>query len=318
MPTIVLRDIRFSGYCGVTENERHRSQWISIDLDLVCSTQRALTSDDLADTVDYARVVSRVQEVGTRRPVHLLEALAHEISEALLSEFPIASLRILVKKVAPPIPNVHGSVGIRLSRAQHVPERRFASTAQTEGPAPFLAEQHHRLPKGLILDLAAGFGRNALYLAQQGYSVVAIDRDPEALAHIEHIAQSHHWPITVQHRDLELQPTVDPQSFGTDVFDGIIVFFYLYRPLFPALLTALKPGGVLVYETFLIDNHIVRQHPRRKEFCLEHNELLSLTQGLRILHYDEGEHETGSDHRTAFTARLVAQKPSPRLAASTS
>jgi hypothetical protein len=63
-----------------------------------------------------------------------------------------------------------------------------------------------------------------------------------------------------------------------------------------------------MYETFLLDNHIHRQHPRRKEFCLESNELLSLLHGFRILHYDEGDHEDPLRREQAFTARAVARK----------
>jgi hypothetical protein len=65
---------------------------------------------------------------------------------------------------------------------------------------------------------------------------------------------------------------------------------------------------MLIYETFLIDNHMQYQHPRRKEFCLMHNELLRLVPGFRILHYEEGRREEGLDSERVFTARLVAQK----------
>jgi hypothetical protein len=88
----------------------------------------------------------------------------------------------------------------------------------------------------------------------------------------------------------------------------IIGFFYLFRPLFAPILQALKPGGMLVYETFLIDNYFRHHHPRRWEFCLAHNELLRLTSSLRVLHYDEGEHQDSSA-ASPLTARLVAQKP---------
>ena len=65
---------------------------------------------------------------------------------------------------------------------------------------------------------------------------------------------------------------------------------------------------MLIYETFLIDNHHQFQHPRRKEFCLEHNELLHLTHDLRVLYYEEGQHEDHTGPQQTFTARLVAQK----------
>jgi hypothetical protein len=111
--------------------------------------------------------------------------------------------------------------------------------------------------------------------------------------------------------DLEPEPgvtfTLNKEQYN-ERYDGVLVFFYLYRPLFPAIIKALKPGGVLVYETFLIDNHDHYHHPRRKEFCLEHNELLRLTQGLRVLHYEEGQHQGTEENEQPFTARLVARK----------
>jgi hypothetical protein len=88
----------------------------------------------------------------------------------------------------------------------------------------------------------------------------------------------------------------------------ILVFFYLYRPLFPQLIKALKPGGVILYETFLLENHLHRQHPRRKEFCLEPNELLTLLRDVQVLHYDEGDHRGTSEADRAFTARILARK----------
>ena len=87
----------------------------------------------------------------------------------------------------------------------------------------------------------------------------------------------------------------------------VTVFFYLQRDLFPQIMRALKTGGLLVYETFLIDNHERFSHPRRREFCLGHNELLSLCHELRVLAYREG----ALDPRTGpFTAAVLARRPS--------
>ena len=74
----------------------------------------------------------------------------------------------------------------------------------------------------------------------------------------------------------------------------------------PQIVQALKPGGILVYETFLIDNHERFNHPRRREFCLNHNELLSLFGELRVLAYREG---ASAPDKGPFTAALVAQRP---------
>jgi len=147
-------------------------------------------------------------------------------------------------------------------------------------------------------------------LAAQGYQVHAIDRNLEALESALAEAQSRQIStFTAQAIDLEGNPENAP-SLGTQVYDGMIVFFYLFRPLFPSIIQALKPGGILIYETFLIDNHHHFQHPRRTEFCLQHNELLLLINGLRVLDYHEGIREQDSaNSQPAFTARLVAQKP---------
>ena len=109
-------------------------------------------------------------------------------------------------------------------------------------------------------------------------------------------------------QDLELPPPHDP-DLGIERYDVIVVCFYLHRALFPALIDALKPNGMLLYETFTIDNYFHHRHPKRWEFCLAHNELLRLTSPLRTLHYDEGEHDGGHGAGSAFTAQLLAQKP---------
>jgi SAM-dependent methyltransferase len=160
------------------------------------------------------------------------------------------------------------------------------------------------LPKGTVLDVAAGQGRNALYLASHGYTVEAIDHDQAALAVLARAAERKNLSnLRVRCMDLERSPEIQKDSC-----DAIVVFFFLFRPLVPVLIQALKPGGVLIYETFLIDNHIRHQHPRRREFCLEHNELLHLASGLRILYYDEGRHGRERGDEDAFTAQLLARK----------
>jgi 2-polyprenyl-3-methyl-5-hydroxy-6-metoxy-1,4-benzoquinol methylase len=154
------------------------------------------------------------------------------------------------------------------------------------------------------LDVAAGRGRNALYLASHGFTVEAIDWDEQALATLREMAVERDLSnVTVRIKDLEADPTLPKEHY-----DSVIIFFYLQRDLFPALISALKPNGILMYETFLIDNHVRRLHPRRREFCLAHNELLRLVGGLRVLFYEEGEHEDARGAEPAVTARLIARK----------
>ncbi len=223
----------------------------------------------------------------------------------LFSEFPVERIRIWLRKLHAPLPMVTGSVGIRLERTRTAPARHTADPL----PAPFLLQQFPRLPKGKALDVAAGTGRNTLYLLENGMEVEAIDQDGDALLQLSEVARARHL-TQLKTRTLDLERTPDhPPDLGRDQYDTILVFFYLFRPLLAPIMDALKPGGVLVYETFLIDNYFRHRHPRRWEFCLAHNELLRLTSPLRVLHYDEGEHQgSHGDDAPVFTAQLVAQK----------
>jgi SAM-dependent methyltransferase len=228
----------------------------------------------------------------------------------LFTEFPISRARVWLRKPAPPITQRAGSVGVKLDRP------RAACHAKSGDPAPsrFVAQQLHRLPKGRALDVACGSGRHALYLAAHGLEVEAIDRDSEGLSTLRTAAAQRHLShLTITQVDLE-RSTEERPEFPPQTYDAIVVCFYLHRPLFPWLIEALKPHGVLLYETFTIDNYVRYRHPRRWEFCLAQNELLRLTSSLRVLSYDEGEHDGGPGMGSVFTAQLVAQKPGQAVA----
>jgi SAM-dependent methyltransferase len=114
--------------------------------------------------------------------------------------------------------------------------------------------------------------------------------------------------VTTEVVDLEAEP-FPYHVLPPATYDVVIVFFYLFRPLFPALVRALKPGGVLMYETFLIDNYLKYQCPRHPEFCLARGELPTLVQeGLQVLRYDEEVREGKDGQEETYTARLLARK----------
>ncbi|MBH0177365.1 MAG: dihydroneopterin aldolase [Nitrospira sp.] len=302
---IVIKRLEFRGRCGVTPEERSRPQPLAVDIEMPYHLESAGVSDDLAHTIDYARVVQRVIEIGTTQDSSLLETLAERIITMLLDEFPITQVKLWVRKLHPPITAVTGSVGVTVERTK--PAQQFQHTGLV--PSRFLVEQLHRLPKGTALDLAAGQGRHSLFLASHGYQVDAIDRDETALAQLAATAKSRACSaITTRTLDLEQPAPFDP-GLGKEKYDVIVVFFYLYRSLFPSLIDALKPGGVLAYETFTIDNYFHHQHPKRWEFCLTPNELLRLSSGLQILHYDEGGHTGNQTSSLVYTAQLLAHKP---------
>ena len=304
MPSsIVVKGIQLSVRCGVTETERHHPQPLLIDLIFRCPNQPAFQSDQLSDTVDYGMVTQRVRDIGEGQAFSLIETLAENICQTLFHEFPITHLKIWARKIRPPLTKIKGSVGVQLIRSRPP----IASTDLVQA-SPFLVSQLSRIPQGKILDVATGRGRHAVYLTSKGFSVHGIDRDADALHDLQAQArQKGLSTLTTESIDLEVDPQ-HPPDLGTAAYDGIIVFYYLYRPLFPQLVKALKSGGIIMYETFLLDNHIHRQHPRRKEFCLEPNELLTLLHGCRILHYEEGDHEGPSGKERAFTARALARK----------
>ncbi len=302
--SIIIENIQLNAYCGVTETERSRPQPILVNLMVRCRNAPAFQSDQLHDTVDYGALVKCVRETGESQSFSLLEALTEVLCCTLFQVFPLTQLKIWVRKVHPPIEDFTGTVGIRLLRT-----RQDFLQQQCGEASPFLVAQLPRLPRGKALDVATGRGRHALFLAQQGFSVHGVDRNQEALEFLTHQAQERGGlPISTEMIDLEANDLYPP-NLGTEIYDLILVFLYLYRPLFPRLITALKPGGVLLYETFLLENQVKRHHPRRKEFCLEPNELLTLLPGLGTLHYEEGDHRLSSESDLAFTARILARKP---------
>lgn len=154
-------------------------------------------------------------------------------------------------------------------------------------PTRWLLEHEHLLPRGgEALDVACGRGRNAFWLAAQGLSTLAIDRDAEAVQFVREEARRRGLPVTAEVVDLESDFT----GFAEGAYDVIVVVHYLYRPLFPALKAALRPGGLLVYETFTRGQE-QRGHPRNLAFLLEPGELRELVQPLEIVVEREGDFE---------------------------
>ena len=133
---------------------------------------------------------------------------------------------------------------------------------------------------GRVLDLACGSGRHARLLAAHGHQVLAVDRDEGALSRLHGLPgivtarldlEGEHWPLA-------------GQSFA-----GIVVTNYLWRPRLGDLLALLAPGGVLIYETFMIGNEAYGK-PSNPEFLLQSGELraLAAAAGLREVSFEEG------------------------------
>ena len=155
-------------------------------------------------------------------------------------------------------------------------------THKNEAPSPFLMEHMDLLPKGRALDVAMGRGRNAVFLAGMGLETEGIDISPEAINDALNLAAAAGVPVRALVADLE-----KGYLFERDAYDLIVCFNYLHRPLFQTMKDALKPGGMIVYETFIVDQARFGK-PRNPDHLLKHNELLRLFREFRCLRYREG------------------------------
>lgn len=144
---------------------------------------------------------------------------------------------------------------------------------------------------GKALDVAGGTGRHALWLAQKGWDVTLVEVSEVALEKLEHHAVQQ--GVSVRTVAADLSTAAGRQLIARDRYDLIILFFYLERKLFPALLKALKPGGLLIYKTYTVDQLRFPGGPRHPLHLLKHNELLRAFRGFRVLHYRETVQEKG-------------------------
>ena len=150
-------------------------------------------------------------------------------------------------------------------------------------PSQYLVENRELLPQGKALDIAMGTGRNALYLAEQGLDVEGVDISPEAVQKALDSADKLGVHINARVADLEQ----GGYRIKKGIYDLIVCFNYLHRPLIPAIKDGLKQGGMIVYETYLIEQAQYGK-PKNPEFLLRHNELLDLFREFRCLRYREG------------------------------
>lgn len=132
-------------------------------------------------------------------------------------------------------------------------------------------------PGGRVLDVACGLGRHARLFAEAGFEVTAIDRDADAVAATARLPR-----VRAVLADIE----GEAWPLGAQVFDAVIVTNYLHRPLFPILLPAVAPDGLLVYETFARGNERYGR-PASPDFLLAPGELLERAAGLRVLAYED-------------------------------
>lgn len=165
-------------------------------------------------------------------------------------------------------------------------------------PSPWVERFLWALPAGgRVLDLACGSGRHLRRLLALGYRVTALDRDLSGLDDLP--------PTPALERlqaDLE---DGSPFPLAARRFEGVLVTNYLFRPLLPALVSAVAPGGALLYETFALGNERFGR-PSNPDFLLRPGELIEAVRGqLRILAYED---LVVAEPRPAAVQRIAAHR----------
>lgn len=170
----------------------------------------------------------------------------------------------------------------------------MTSHLDLERPSRWVERFAARVPmQSHVLDLACGGGRHARFFAGRGAVVTAVDRDAQAIARLRD-----HPAVTAICADLEN----GPWPFAGTCFGAIVVTNYLHRPLFPVLCESLLPGGVLIYETFMVGNERFGK-PSNPDFLLRPGELLAHCAGLSVLAFEQGEID---DVKPAMVQRICA------------
>jgi len=157
-----------------------------------------------------------------------------------------------------------------------------------------------------VLDLACGKGRNGLFLVSHNVPVLFADNNE---AHLQSIVPAVELIVSRAKKsacwlvDFEAEVSEGKNPLIGKSFDAVIVFNYLYRPLFPFIREAIRPGGLIVYETFTVDQKRFGR-PSNPDFLLEQDELAQAFAGWELIRSFEG--EVSSPERAI--ARLIARK----------
>ncbi len=182
-------------------------------------------------------------------------------------------------------------------------EERFRTKAVALGREPnyFLKKCIRFLPKGRALDLASGEGRNAVFLAQHGFEVDAVDISEAGLWKTQALAEKRGVKVRTILADL------DAYSIKRGWYDLIVDLYFLDRKIIPKIREGLKKGGMVLFETYLLEHrNLHADGPKNPKYLLKPNEALHLFESFRILFYREGIFEEGG--RRKAVASLIAQR----------
>lgn len=204
-------------------------------------------------------------------------------------------------------------------------ERYLRGEHTTQEPSPLLIKANRELAPGRALDIACGVGRHAIYLAEHGWQVTAVDSSHVAIEILQHCASELSGRLrstgernarisacgteasglltiaarvaNLEKHELEIEP---------EGYDLICNFYYLQRDLFPPMRIGVKQGGTIVAAIHLNDGN-PNAKPHNPAFLLKPGELKTLFSDWEITYYHEGPSDEGGHHHD--TAYLIARKP---------
>jgi tellurite methyltransferase len=179
----------------------------------------------------------------------------------------------------------------------------YSQADRDDNVATVLSEHAFLLPStGAALDLACGLGGNAVFLAQQGLAVTALDISSVAINKLTHCANEHKLTINA------CQQQITPDTLKPDTYDVIVVSRFLDRTLMNAIIDALKTNGLLFYQTFTREK-ATPTPPHNPDYLLANNELLALFAPLSVVFYQEnaliGQHQQGLRNEAQFIGQKI-------------
>ncbi len=169
-------------------------------------------------------------------------------------------------------------------------------------PVPFLVEMTQGLPSGQAICLAAGTGRNAIFLAQNGYQVTAIDISQAALHWCDQISAK----LGVKVKTLE----ADLLAFdlGNEVWD-LATNLYFYEPsIFRGLKKAIKPGGHIIFQTYGKDQKKFKWGPSNDAYLVHPQDLEDEFKDWELIYFEKAEY-TNEHNKNESVIQMLAQKP---------
>ena len=178
---------------------------------------------------------------------------------------------------------------------------QIRSLADVPQPAAFLQERAGMLgTRGTALDIAMGAGQNGVFLARRGYSVTGVDRSRAAAALAQEYARDKGVSIDAVAADMLDWP------FPVNQFDVILDFYFLEPALAPRIMSGLKKGGLLFFESYTLDQQRF-DGPHNPDFLLKPNELLKSFPELLVVFYHERIEPNGKGSYRAV-ASMIAKK----------